>query len=244
MRIYPAIDLLNGHCVRLQNGVFSNSTTYSLDPLLVAREFEEQGMQYLHVIDLDGAKIGSLQQFPIIKKITTHTGLHLQVGGGIRHLHEIEELLQLGVDRVILGSVAVTNSEFVKECLERFGAEKIVLAVDVNSMENYQVAISGWQTSSLLSLWQLLDYYRDCDIKNILCTDIAKDGSLTGPNFWMYQNCRTLFPQLNFIASGGVSSLQDIKKLQTFGLHSCIIGKAIYEKKVSLACLQNELSPV
>lgn len=262
MRIYPAIDLLDGKCVRLVRGEFASAVSYTDDPIQMAQNFAAQGLHYLHIVDLNGAKQGVMQQEKLIADIVASTNLQVQIGGGIRDFATVKNLLSMGVDRVILGSVAVTQPSLVKECLQTWGGEKIVLAIDVRPsknvecqtendkdrgapelLRNFSVAIKGWQETVSMNLWQLLDSYQEDGLKNILCTDISKDGTLSGPNFELYDQCYEQFPHMYFIASGGISSPQDLVDLNALGVHAVVIGKAIYENKVSLTCLQDALFP-
>lgn len=236
MKIYPAIDLKSGQCVRLHQGSFDQVTAYNNDPLSVAKDFAKQGATHLHVVDLDGAKSGQSAHTGIIVQIARETNLQLQVGGGIRTQAQIETLLEQGISRVILGSVAMLQPDLVKQWLEIFGADKIVLALDVrlNEKGEPQLASHGWQSDTHISLWDLLDTYGDT-VSHILCTDIDCDGTLQGPNIALYEMCQSRYPHLQFQASGGIGTLDDLKKLAKIPVAGVVIGKALYEERFTLA---------
>ncbi len=232
MKIIPAIDLKNGQCVRLYKGNFLQETIYNNNPLEVAINFQEEGSKYLHIIDLD-ATISDISNKNIIKEIAQKTDLEIQIGGGIKTKDHIKDLLDAGAKRVILGSVAVKNLELTQKILAEFGVDKIVFAFDVNIVNKVpMIAIGGWKNISSMSLWSALDFYKNA--KHILCTDISRDGTLTSPNFEFYQEILKKYPKIELQASGGVSSLDDLKKLKEMGAHSVIVGKALYDKKFTL----------
>jgi len=236
MNIYPAIDLKSGECVRLYKGSFTDVTVYEKDPVQVAIDYAEQGATDLHIIDLDGAKEGNPANVELIARILQVTRLQVQVGGGIRTKAQIEAYFNQGVSRVIVGSMAITDPSTVKSWLNEYGDDKIVLALDVRMDEKKQplVATHGWQVNSTTALWDILDLYLDVPLKNILCTDISRDGTLEGPNVELYKECITRYPQLLFQASGGVSSLQDLEDLARIPVSGAIVGKALYENQFSL----------
>lgn len=236
MNIYPAIDLKSGKCVRLTQGDYQAVTQYPIDPIILAKSFAEEGATILHVVDLDGAKQGASINFDMIKKINQESGLRVQTGGGIRTKQQVKEILESGICRVVLGSIAISQPETVKEWLAEFGGERIVLALDVRlDAENIpRPALHGWQTQSEKSLWDLLDDYQESELQHVLCTDIQCDGMLQGPNINLYQQCVARYPNLKFQASGGVSSLADLKKLSIINLAGAVVGKALYENKFSL----------
>lgn len=235
MRIYPAIDLIAGNCVRLNKGNFSEKTIYSNSPVEVALNFERLGCQFLHVVDLDGAKKGCLQQFELLKELAVATNLKLQVGGGVRHTLDIERLLNAGVDRVVIGSQAIAEQKIVTEWLEYFGPQKIILALDVLLKNKIPYVLTdGWQKNSNLSLWELLKTYEQYDLE-ILCTDISRDGVLEGPNFDLYNDFQRHFPGVSVMVSGGIKSKDDIIQCQRFAnVSGVIIGRAIYEQRICL----------
>lgn len=231
MRIIPAIDLIDGKCVRLTQGDYAQKKIYNEDPLEVAKSFQEAGLKYLHLVDLDGAKAGKVVNWKVIERLSAKTNLTIDFGGGIKTEEEIEKLLQIGVTQVNLGSIAVKNATLVFEWIERFGADRIILSADV---KNKMVQISGWQENSSLSLKDFVSRFSDKGIKTVTCTDIATDGMLQGPNLKLYQEFVSAFPKLNWIASGGVSEINDLTALKKTGVAGVIIGKAIYEGKVML----------
>lgn len=230
MRLYPAIDIKNGQCVRLRQGVFQDTTVYSDEPYRIARQFEADGAEYLHVIDLDGALRGTGVNEEAVAKILESVCIPVEIGGGIRTLRDIEHRLSLGVARVILGTRAVDGAGFVKEALQRFGADKIVIGIDA---KDGMVAVHGWETVSGIEAVKLAVQMKELGVKNIIYTDIAKDGMLSGPNFPQIQR---LIAQAGtaIIASGGISSLEDLEALSRLGVEGAVLGKAIYEKRVDL----------
>lgn len=244
MNIYPAIDLKSGQCVRLYQGQYDQITLYNDDPINLAKSFAEQGATWLHVVDLDGAKNGESIHLDLILKIKKESGLHIQTGGGIRTKLEINKMLQNGIDRIILGSIAVTKPDEVKSWLNVFGEEQIALALDVkiDKAMNPILAIHGWQTTSHLTLWKLLDDYQDSLLKHVLCTDIARDGTLMGCNIDLYKECLKKYPSLCFQASGGIHNLSDLRALSSIAISSVVIGKALYENKFSLRNALDEVA--
>ncbi len=236
MKIIPAIDLQNGQCVRLFQGDFTQLQQYALDPLQAAYSFYAQGARELHIVDLDGAKNARLSQVELMTKIAKEVPLNIQAGGGIRTKKQIEYLLSQGIAKVVIGSMAVTQSTQVKEWLQIFGADKIILALDVKlNEENVPLLMTnGWQEKTTLTLWELLELYADSDLQQVLCTDITKDGTLNSPNFELYKICQQRFPKVRWQASGGVANLEDLSLLQALQLDSVIVGKAFYENRFSL----------
>ncbi|MDD3289239.1 MAG: 1-(5-phosphoribosyl)-5-[(5-phosphoribosylamino)methylideneamino]imidazole-4-carboxamide isomerase [Alphaproteobacteria bacterium] len=237
MEIFPAIDLQGGKCVRLKQGDFDAATIYGDDPLLVARGFEAAGARWMHVVDLDGAKAGKIRQLEIITKIAGHAGLRLQVGGGVRAASDVEALLAAGAGRVVVGSLAVKNVDEVKNWITRFGPERVVLAFDVRMDKNNvpEILTHGWQASSSLSLWDVMDVYKNSGLKTVLCTDVSRDGMLVGTNLELYKALRDRFMHIDVLASGGVNGEGDLKALSYMGVAGAIVGKAIYEGKIDLA---------
>lgn len=236
MIIFPAIDLKNGQCVRLTQGDFSSATIYESDPLLQAKKFHAAGASWLHLVDLDGAKAGVMQQFDIIERLAKSVPLKIQVGGGISETKIIEKLLNAGVQRVIIGSLAVKNQPLVKEWLSHFGRDVIVLAFDVrlDPQNTPEILTHGWQSGSNQSLWDLGQIYVDCGLKTILCTDVSRDGMLAGTNHTLYQMIQKQWPHINILASGGVDSIEDLLQLARFGCAGAITGKALYEGRFNL----------
>jgi phosphoribosylformimino-5-aminoimidazole carboxamide ribotide isomerase len=231
MRIIPAIDIIDGRCVRLTQGDYTQKKVYNEDPLAVARSFEDAGLKYLHLVDLDGAKAGMVKNWSVIKNITSGTGLQVDFGGGIKKEDDIIRLLEHGVSQVNLGSIAVKDPELVFRWIEKFGAEKIILSADV---KNELVQISGWQENASITIQDLVRNFGQHGIQYITCTDISTDGMLSGPNEALYKKLTALFPGMKWIASGGVSSVKDLEKLNTLGMDGVIIGKAIYEGRIAL----------
>ena len=231
MLILPAIDLIEGQVVRLYKGKFEQKKVYCSNPVKKAQEFEKLGAKYIHIVDLDGAREGKNINTQTIKKIRENVNIPIQVGGGIRNKETIKLYLEdIKVDRVIIGTSALKNPEFLQDVLKEFGAEKIVISVDV---KDNKVSISGWQEISNIDYIDFIKELEQIGIKYILVTDISKDGALKGPNFEMYQEIKKN-TNINFIVSGGVRNLQDIKELSKLDYYGCIVGKAIYEGNIKL----------
>ncbi len=230
MNIIPAIDLIGGKAVRLVKGDYDKVTVYNDDPVSVAKEFEKAGAKYLHVVDLDGAKDGTCANFDTIKRITENTSLSVEVGGGIRTLERVKNYIDIGVDRVIIGTAAVTDPEFLCEAVKAYG-EKIVVGVDIK--DGY-VAIKGWLETSELSCFDFCANLEQLGVNTIICTDISKDGMMSGTNRELYRELYDRF-ELNIIASGGVSSMEDISVLSNMGLFGAIVGKALYTGAIDLS---------
>ena len=236
MIIYPAIDLRQGHCVRLSQGRFDQVTTYADDPLTVAREYAAAGATWLHVVDLDGAKDGNAAQTELIKRIAADSGVKVQTGGGIRSEDQINTYLGAGISRVVIGSLAITNPGLVATWLDRFGRDRVVLALDVKpNNDGWHVTTHGWQKISGKTLFDVIDEYGAAYLRHLLCTDVARDGLLGGPNVALYREIRTRYPKLAVQASGGVASLADLAALKETGVDGTIVGKALYEGKLALA---------
>jgi phosphoribosylformimino-5-aminoimidazole carboxamide ribotide isomerase len=236
MNIYPALDIMNHKVVRLTQGDFSSAKIYANDPVAVAREFAAAGASFLHLIDLEGAKIGAPTITDIISQITRATDLRVQVGGGLRTLKVVKSLFDIGVDRIIIGSLAIRYPDGAVEYMKAFGPERITIALDCVQCDSDDpvVAINGWQTQSPVSLWDLLDYYVKFGVGRVLCTDIQRDGMNQGCNYNLYKRILARFPDLNIQASGGIASIAEIRNLTQLGLESCILGKSLYEGKVAL----------
>jgi phosphoribosylformimino-5-aminoimidazole carboxamide ribotide isomerase len=236
MILYPAIDLRRGRVVRLTEGSFDAEKAYFDDPVAVAREFATAGSPWLHLVDLDGAKDPAQRQTALVSAIVQGCGLRVQSGGGIRDESHVRTLLDAGVTRVIVGSLAVKQPALVGGWLEKFGPEKIVLALDVrlNAAGVPMIAVAGWQADSGVTLDATLRTFLPRGLKHILCTDISRDGKLTGPNFELYAQLRRDFPTIDVQASGGVSSLDDLRRLKREGAHGAIVGRALYENKFTL----------
>ena len=231
MRIIPAIDIIDGKCVRLTKGDYATQKIYNQDPLEVAKAFEDNGIKYLHLVDLDGAKSSTMVNAKVLKKLADNTTLKIDFGGGIKSEEAITKAFELGASQVTVGSIAVKNPELVKDWLKKFGSNKIILGADVS---NGQIAINGWQETTTLNLEEFIKDYMQEGIKSVICTDISKDGMLKGSSLELYQQLIKLFPAIQLIASGGVTSIQELDLLKEIGLEGAIIGKAIYENKISL----------
>ncbi len=235
--IYPAIDLMGGGCVRLYKGDFNQRTNYEITPLEVARLYAREGAEWVHIVDLDGAKHGKTEQADLIINIAKDSGLKVQTGGGLRDLSHIHRLLDGGVDRVVIGSLAVTNPQMVKFWLSDLGPERIVMALDVKIDEAgvpYPTT-RGWVDTSERNLWQVLDDYMQSGLSTILVTDIGRDGALMGGNVELYAQIIEKYPNLNLITSGGVGTLEHVKDLKALSPYGVIIGKALYEEKFTVS---------
>jgi len=234
MNIIPAIDLYNGKCVRLYQGRFDDMTVYSHDAVATARDYRAQGATQLHIIDLNGAECGTFTQLELILAIKKATSLTLQVGGGLRNIEPIQSVLECNIDKVIIGSLAVNNPSAVKMLLSHYGVARIVLALDVTIGDEILVVTHGWQITSSLNLDTLLKQYQAFSGLQILCTDVSRDGTLSGPNFELYADCTQRFPQFQFQASGGVRNTSDLIQLKQCNVAAVIIGKALYESRIIL----------
>ena len=230
MQLYPAIDLKDGKSVRLKQGEFKEITVYCDEPYKVARYFEENGASFIHLVDLDGALEGHSVNEETIKKIVASVNIPCELGGGIRTMEDIERVLSYGVNRVIIGTKAVKDPSFVEEAVKKFGADKIVVGVDA---KNGMVAIEGWEKVSDKTALSMCLSMKEMGVCNIVYTDISKDGMLMGPNVSMTQEL-TEKTGMNIIASGGVSSMEDLRNLNNAGIKGAIIGKAIYENRVTV----------
>ncbi len=244
MDIYPAIDLRNGSCVRLTQGDFAAETIYESDPIKQAALFEAAGAKWLHIVDLDGAKAGLPQQTELIKKIISSTSLNVQVGGGIRAATDVERLLASGAQRVIVGSMAIKQPEEVYSWFSSFGAQHLVLALDIrlDTTGTPEVLTQGWQVGSQMSAWDVLERFSPNGLQTLLCTDVSRDGMLGGTNRALYSAIQARYPQLAILASGGVNGADELRELHNNGLAGAIVGRAIYEKKLDLASLIKELT--
>ncbi len=229
MLIFPAIDLFQGQAVRLFQGDYKKMTVYDKEPLNTAKKFEAFRAQWLHIVDLEGAKTGEAVNIDTITKIISLCKLKCEVGGGIRSIKIIERYINSGVDRVILGTAAVTEKNFVEEAVKNF-AEKIAVGVDI---KNNNVAIKGWQENSNIEAINFCERMQDIGVKTIICTDISKDGAMKGTNISLYKNLTEKL-KINIIASGGVSSLDDVKALAKLNLYGAIIGKAYYTGAINI----------
>ena len=229
MKIFPAIDLYGGKAVRLFKGDYSKMTVYSENPLEVARDFEQKGAEFIHLVDLEGAKDGTTPNFETVKSIAENTRLFTEIGGGIRSMETVEKYLGAGVDRVILGTAAVENQDFLKAAVNKYG-EKIAVGVDI---KDGFVAVKGWTEASSYSCFDFCEKMRETGVKTLICTDISKDGAMQGTNRELYCELAEKF-DIDIVASGGVSTLDDIKALKKLGLYGAIIGKAYYIGAIDL----------
>ena len=230
IELIPAIDIINGQCVRLTKGDYDQKTVYG-KPLDMALEFERIGYKRLHVVDLDGAKSKHIVNDAVLREITSSTNLVVDFGGGIKTDEDIEKAFAAGASMVTIGSIAVTNPDLFMGWLEQYGTDRMILGADVR---NGKVSINGWKEDSTEDLLPFLKKYVDAGVRNVLCTEISKDGTLAGPAIELYQEIMDAYPQLHLIASGGVSSLSDIKALNAAGIPAVVFGKAIYEGKINL----------
>ncbi len=231
MRIIPAIDIIGGKCVRLTQGDYAQQKTYNDNPLEVAKTFEDAGLKYLHLVDLDGAKAGAVTNWSVIEAITSKTKLKVDFGGGIKKDDEVRRLFEAGVEQINLGSIAVKQKETVLKWMNAYGSEKIILSADV---KDEVVAIHGWQESSALNILDFIRGYAAEGLTHVVCTDISTDGTLKGPNITLYKKIMSAFPELRLIASGGVGQLNDLVAIGSSNVYGVIVGKAIYEGKISL----------
>jgi phosphoribosylformimino-5-aminoimidazole carboxamide ribotide isomerase len=240
MRLIPAIDLRAGHCVRLLHGDFAQETRYDADPAALLAKYRDLGADWLHVVDLDGARDGSLGNRAIIVHLAAQKSIQLQVGGGLRNTAAIVQMLDLGVARVVIGSAALTQIEQVRTWLEHFGPEHMTLAFDVRLDEDGtpRVATHGWQRQSELSLWSAVANFTGSQLRHVLCTDVGRDGALTGPNIALYREAVRRYPQIQWQASGGIRDARDLHALTEAGAAAAISGKALLEELIPVEDLQ------
>ncbi len=231
MQIIPAIDLIDGKCVRLTEGDYAQKKIYNEDPLEVAKAFEGIGLMRLHLVDLDGAKAGEVVNWKVLEKIANQTSLQIDFGGGIKTESTLKSVLDTGARYATIGSLAVINRNLFEEWIERFGAAVFMLGADVYEEK---IAIGGWIEKTDIDVYAFMQSYIDKGLKQMFCTDIQKDGKLEGPSIDLYKKMISKFSNLELIASGGVSKMQDLIELQTIGCSAAIVGKAIYENRISL----------
>ena len=234
MRIIPAIDIIDGKCVRLSKGDYSTQKTYNEHPLEVAKAFEDHGIEYLHLVDLDGAKSKHIVNYKVLEGIASKTQLKIDFGGGLKSDEDLRIAFECGAQQITGGSIAVKNPEIFSQWLGRYGADKIILGADV---KGEFIATDGWLETSDQSLFTFLAHYQKEGVKTIICTDISKDGMLQGPSFEIYAKI-IAETQLNLVASGGISQYDELPKLAEMGCDGTIIGKAIYENRISLKQLE------
>lgn len=230
MEIIPAIDLIDGKCVRLTQGDYSQKKIYEENPLKQAKVFEGMGFTSLHLVDLDGAKAGSPQNLLILEKIASQTNLKIDFGGGLKTESDLNQVWNAGADMATIGSIAVKDPELVKSWMQKFDLDKILLAADV---KDEKIALNAWQDTSELSIFDFIEAYLQEGLTQFFCTDVSKDGLLKGTNVDLYQKLKKKFPNTRLIASGGVSSAQDLKDLQKIEIEGVIVGKALYEGRIS-----------
>lgn len=231
MEIIPAIDIIDGKCVRLTKGDYSRKTIYNERPLEVALQFEDAGLKRLHLVDLDGAKAGSVKNWKVLETLAGKTALHIDFGGGVKTEKDVQIIFDCGARWATVGSMAVKDEERFVSWLRQFGAEKFLLGADV---KDEKIAVSGWLETTDIWIYDFIQQYLEKGVQQIFCTDVAKDGLLQGPSVELYKNIIAKFPGLHFIASGGVSSLNDLDELRNAGCKGAIVGKAIYEGRVRL----------
>lgn len=237
MKIIPAIDIINGKCVRLTQGNFGTMKIYQENPLTVALEFQHADLEYLHLVDLEGAKKGKVKNWKVVEELQGKTALLIDFGGGIKTDEDVERLLDLDLYQINVGSIAIKEPEKFIRWLRVYGAENFILNADVN---DETIMISGWMKSGEINLFDLIKKYVSHGLKYLTCTDISKDGMLGGPNLSLYKKLKETFPTLKINASGGISSVNDLLQLKSLSIDGAIIGKALYEKKITL----EELKPL
>ena len=230
MNIFPAIDIIDSKAVRLLKGDYNKKTVYNDEPLNVVKDFKKAGAQYLHLVDLDGAKSGNTDNIDTVKKIVNEGGLFVEVGGGIRNIETVDKYFDIGVNRVIIGTAAVTNQDFLVKALEKYD-DRIAVGVDI---KDGFVAIKGWLEKSKYSLFEFCQMMQEFGVKYLICTDISKDGAMRGTNLDLYRQLALRY-KMNITASGGVSSISDIENLRKLDLYGAIIGKAYYSGAINLS---------
>ncbi len=236
MKIIPAIDIIKGKCVRLTQGDFGKAKVYRENPLEVAKEFEDADLEYLHLVDLDGAQKGKVVNWGVIESIQAHTSLKVDFGGGVKTEEEVERLLDLGIEQINIGSIATREPGTFISWLQKYGPENFILSADV---KDELVLSHGWTEQTSISIYDLATQFEKEGLEFLTCTDINSDGMLQGPNFGLYKKLKKRLPNLKLIASGGISSTEDLTELNYINMHAAIVGKAIYEHKIKLKDLRN-----
>jgi len=236
MRLIPAIDIIDGQCVRLSKGDYSTKKVYNENPLEIAKQYEAHGIEHLHLVDLDGAKASHIVNHKVLEEIATKTSLKIDFGGGLKTDDDLRIAFESGAGQITVGSIAVKKPVVFQNWLSKFGADKIILGADAN---NEKIAISGWLEESDKELIPFVADYMKDGVSYVICTDIAKDGMLQGPSFDLYKKMLEQLPGVKLIASGGISTFEELPKLAELGCEGTIIGKAIYENKISLKQLEN-----
>ena len=236
IEIIPAIDIIGGECVRLTQGDYGQKTVYYKNPADVAERYEQAGLRRIHLVDLDGAKASRPENLRVLEEVARRTGLDIQYGGGIKSAESLRSVLDAGANRAICGSIAVTEPELFEGWLTGFGPEHIILGADI---KDGKVATHGWLQSSQLTAADLIGRFGAAGLTQSICTDISKDGMLGGPSFELYRTLQDEFPNVDITVSGGISSMDDIRRLDAMGLRSVIVGKALYENKITLEEFRN-----
>ena len=239
IELIPAIDIIEGKCVRLTKGEYSSQKTYSENPLEIAKQLEDIGVKRLHMVDLDGAKSKHIVNHKVLETIANSTSLKIDFGGGIKSDADIHTAFDSGASLVTIGSVASTSPELFMSWIDKYGTDKIILGADVR---NGMISINGWKEDSQYRLFDFLDKYIEAGIINILCTEISRDGMLEGPATDLYKEIMQRYPNINLIASGGISCMKDIEVLDDNGIPSVVFGKAMYEERISMADIRNWLT--
>ena len=235
MEIIPAIDIIDGKCVRLTQGDYSQTKEYHSNPLEVAKQYEAHGIQRLHLVDLDGAKARKVINYPVLEQITRHTSLKVDFGGGVQSDEDLKIVFEMGASQVTGGSIAVRQPETFMHWLQTYGADKVILGADA---KDRKIAIGGWQESTTQDVLEFIKGYHQKGVQYVICTDVAKDGVLEGPSVELYEEILANTPRVKLIASGGVSGIEDLHQLKSKGVYGVIIGKAIYEGKINLEDLK------
>lgn len=231
MEIIPAIDIIDGKCVRLTQGDYATKKEYSANPLNVARDFEEAGIKRLHLVDLDGAKAKRIINWKVLESIAQNTSLSVDFGGGVQSDRDIQTAFDCGAAQVTGGSIAIKDPELFENWIFQYGSERIILGADV---KNKKIAIGGWEETTAVEVFGFVKKYYDQGIRYVICTDVAKDGLLQGPSVALYKEMMEEIPGIKLIASGGVSGTEDLKTLKESGVYGAILGKAFYEGRISL----------
>lgn len=231
INIIPAIDLIDGKCVRLTKGDYDKKKQYDASPLDMAMRYEDIGIRRLHLVDLDGAKSSTPKNLHVLEEIATRTSLDIEWGGGIKNDQALRDAFNAGANHLIIGSVAVSHPELFAQWLRQFGGDRLILGADV---KEGRVAINGWLEQSEQTIEALIDHFRPHGLREVICTDIAKDGMLQGPSFDLYARLQATYPELDIIVSGGISAMSDIHRLDEMHLRHVIVGKAIYEGRITL----------
>jgi len=236
MRLIPAIDIIDGKCVRLSKGDYNTKKIYNESPLEVAKEFEAHGIQHLHLVDLDGAKSKHIVNHKVLEQIASQTNLKIDFGGGLKTDEDLRIAFESGANQITGGSIAVKDADVFRSWLSKFGADKIILGADAN---NEKIAVSGWLEESDQELIPFVQGYQKEGVSYVICTDISKDGMLQGPSFDLYQKMLAQIPNIKLIASGGISTFDELPRLAELGCEGTIIGKAIYENRISMKQLED-----